>query len=254
VLAGIDDIAEASLRLMGFETMLENETMMRICLVLLAFVAFGLSTGAGRAQSTGEEPKACVQNGATPSKDYERDSRAEWPREAQRLKSSEQLVSRQGDRLRLTIDGGKTIELIDCPFGEGANWYRYERFDPAGRFHVVRTFMLDDFSYTLVAMRTGRLLTVYGAPVWTSDKSRFLTVACSLQPQRGSLLIHAPAAEGLTTEAEIALPCETESCSARWDHSSWISVTCVPRGEPGSKGMEFVVIRSNDGAWKKFGR
>jgi hypothetical protein len=30
-------------------------------------------------------------------------------------------------------------------------------------------------------------------------------------------------------------------------------VTCTPR-EAGKKGTEFVVIRGNDGVWKRFGR
>ena len=94
----------------------------------------------------------------------------------------------------------------------------YERYDQAGRFYVVRKAAHEDFSYALVMMQTGRLFTVYGTPVWTSDKSRFLTVGCSLQPPRGALVIQAPAGDGLATEAEIALPCETESCSARWDY------------------------------------
>ena len=62
---------------------------------------------------------------------------------------------------------------------------------------MIRTPAHEDFSYTLVMMRTGRLFTVYGAPVWASDKSRFLTVACSLQPARGSLAIQAPSDDGL---------------------------------------------------------
>ena len=81
--------------------------------------------------------------------------------------------------------------------------YLYERYDQAGRFYVVRKSAHEDFSYALVMMQTGRLFTVYGAPVWASDKSRFLTVGCSLQPARGSLVIQAPAGDGLATEAEI---------------------------------------------------
>jgi hypothetical protein len=37
---------------------------------------------------------------------------------------------------------------------------------------------------------------------------------------------------------------------ARWDHQSWISVTCAPRDGSGKKGKEFVLIRGNDGTWK----
>jgi hypothetical protein len=217
-------------------------------LVLCATIA----GGAAAAAQTGEAPRACARDGAL-SQEYERDSAKEWPQEAQRYKSNEQNVSRQRDRLRLALEGGKTIELVDCPYGDAAFQYLYERYDEPGRFYVVRTPANEDFSYTLVMKSTGRLFTVHGAPVWASDKSRFLSVACSLQPPRGSLAIQAPSGEGVATEAEMPLPCETESCSARWDHSSWISVTCTPR-EAGKKGTEFVVIRGNDGAWRKFGR
>jgi hypothetical protein len=217
-------------------------------LVLCAMIACSASAAA----QTGEQPRACVRDGA-PSQDYERESAKDWPQEAQRFKSNEQMVSRRRDRLLLALDGGKMVELVDCPYGVGAYQYLYERYDQAGRFYVIRTPAHEDFSYTLVMMRTGQLFTVYGAPVWASDKSRFLTVACSLLPPRGGLVIQAPSGDGLATEGEIALPCETETCSARWDFQSWVSVTCAPR-EPGKKGTEFVVIRGNDGIWKRFGR
>ncbi len=167
-------------------------------LVLCAMIACSASAGA----QSGEEPRACVRDGA-PGQDYERDSTKDWQQEAQRVKSNEQMVSRQRDRLRLALDGGKTVELADCPYGDGAYRYLYERYDQAGGFHVIRTQARDDFSYTLVLMRTGRLFTVHGAPVWASDKSRFLTVACSLLPPRGSLVIQTSAGDGLATEAEI---------------------------------------------------
>ena len=222
---------------------------MRFKLVVLsALIACSASAGA----QTGAEQRACLRDGAL-SQDYERNSAKDWREEAQRFKSNEQNVSRERDRLRLALDGARTVELADCPYGAGAYQYLYERYDQPGRFYVVRTHVHEDFSYTLVMMRTGRLFTVYGAPVWASDKSRFLTVACSLLPPRGSLAIQAPADDGLKTEAEVALPCETESCSARWDHPSWIAVTCTPR-DGDKKGTEFVVIRASDGTWKKFGR
>ena len=222
---------------------------MRFTLLVLCAMISGSATVVAQ---TGETQRACAKDGA-PNQEYERDSAKEWPQEAQRYKSNEQNVSRQRDRLRLALEGGQTIELVDCPYGDRAYEYLYERYDEGGRFYVIRTPAHEDFSYTLVMKRTGRLFTVHGAPVWAADKSRFLTVACSLQPPRGSLVIQAPSGDELATEAEVPLPCERESCSARWDLQSWISVTCTPR-DPGKKGTEFVVIRGNDGAWKKFGR
>lgn len=187
--------------------------------------------------------------------EYERKSRTEnWPQEVQRLRADVPNVSRQGDRLWLAIDGGKAIELQDCPYGDTGYQYLYERYDDPGRFYVVRTPGWEDFAYTLVMKRTGRLFTVHGVPVWASDKTKFLTVACSLQPARGTLSIFAPSDDGLATEAEIELPCATESCSARWDFQSWISVACTPRGDTSKKGKEFVLMRGKDGVWNRFGR
>ena len=165
-----------------------------------------------------------------------------------------QLVSRQGDRLRLLLDVDKSIELADCPYGDDGYHFLFERYDPAGRFYVVRKSGQDDFSYLLVMIPTGQQVTVYGVPVWTSEKSKFLTIACSLQPPRAALVIHAPDGAALTKEAEFELPCDSESCAARWDHQSWISVTCTPRDSGGKKGKEFVLMRSNNGTWSRFGR
>lgn len=220
---------------------------MRTLVVLLSIVV-GLLSSAAAAQTT------CVPGDRPIDPNYESDTADEWPREAQRFKTNGQLVSRQGDRLRLMLDVGKSIELADCPYGDDGYHYLFERYDPAGRFYVVRKSGQDDFSYLLVTMPTGRQVTVYGVPVWTSEKSKFLTVACSLQPPRAMLVIHAPDGAELTKEAEFELPCDSESCAARWDHQSWISVTCTPRDGDGRKGKEFVLMRSNNGTWSRFGR
>lgn len=112
-----------------------------VCLaaLLLPAVAF--------AQTTGDEPKACVPNGAPLGQDHERENvTKEWPQESQRFRGDVPNVARQGERLRLAIDGGKVIELQDCPYGDTAYQYLYERFDDPGRFYVVRTPAYEDFS------------------------------------------------------------------------------------------------------------
>lgn len=192
---------------------------------------------------------------AAPSLEYERYAAEEWPQEAARIKSNRQSVSRVDGRLRLALEGAGSVELTDCPYGDTAYTYLYERYDEAGRFYVVRTPVNEDFSYTLVMRKAGTPTTVYGTPVWAQDKSRFLTVACSLLPERGTLTVQMPEGDGLKVEGEIALPCGSESCSARWDHASWISVSCAPWSEEskGRKGTEFVLLRGKDG-WRRFGR
>jgi hypothetical protein len=159
------------------------------------------------------------------------------------LQNNAELVSRQRDRLRLTLDGGKSIELVDCPYGDDAYHFFTSATIQAGRFYVVPQVVARRLLLHPGDDADRQLYTVYGAPVWTSEKSKFLTIGCSLQPPRNALIIHAPAGEGLATEAEFELPCDSESCSARWDHQSWISVTCVPRDGSGKKGKEFVLMR-----------
>jgi hypothetical protein len=207
--------------------------------------------GAARAQTD-----VCDTNAGPPIADFQNYAAEQWPPEAERFKRDRQDVSREGDRLQLKLENGTAV-LTDCPHGVTAHVHLYERYDEAGRFYVVRRPAFKDFSYALVMRATGRQYTVYGTPIWSQDKSRFLTVACSWLPPRGSLIIHAPASGGIAAEAEVPLPTcldETESCSARWDNPSWIAVTCTRTDGSSRKGSEFVVLKGSDGIWKKFGR
>jgi hypothetical protein len=201
------------------------------------------------AQVPSEEAKACVPNG-----DRFEAPEKEWPREAERYKPMAPNVSRRGDKLRLALDGGHSLELQDCPYGDTGHQYLYERYDDAGGFYVIRKSGYEDLTYTLVMKRTGRLIQMFGTPVWANDKSRFLTVACSALSDRGMISIYSPKGDGLALDAEFKLPCNLESCSARWDFQSWISVICTPIDDPGKKGTEFVLLRASDNTWKNMGR
>src|SRR5215208_962214 len=151
---------------------------MRILGLWLAIVGSFLATAAG-AQTPVKAPGICETYGLAPSGYYVDYTLDAWPKEAQRIKVNERLVSRQYDELRLVLDGGKTIELRDCPYGDSSYVFRYERYDQAGRFYVVERGGFEDLSYLLVMRKTGRLFRVEGPPIWTSDKSKFLTVGCS---------------------------------------------------------------------------
>lgn len=204
---------------------------------------------------TGEAPKACVPTGLVWSADHEHENVTErWPREAARLKGVALDVVREKDRLRLALDGGKTVELQDCPYGDTGTQYLFERYDQAGPFYVLTTLGYEDQHYSLVMRQTGRLVKVFGLPIWASDRSKFLSVACVRHPEvRGELTIYAPAPNGIAKEGAIELPCGEQSCAARWEGPGWISVSCRPWDDDGKKGAEFVLLRGNDG-WRKFGR
>ena len=209
---------------------------------------------AGAAHAQGD---TCDLQAGPPSPDFERYASTQWPQETERYKGNRQNVSREEDRLRLRLEKGDTTELADCPRGTDAHVFLYEDYDATGSFYVVRRPAYRDFSYTLVMRASGKQYTVYGTPIWSQDKARFVTVACSWLPPRGTLTIHAPASGGIATEAEIPLrTCldETETCSARWDNPSWIAVTCTRTDGSSRKGSEFVVLKGADGAWKTFGR
>jgi hypothetical protein len=222
--------------------------MRRALIVILALVLGGSMASA--------QTDTCDTTAGPPSSDFEHYAAEQWPKEAERFKKNGENVAREGDRLRLKLDTG-SLELADCPRGDLAHMYLYERYDEAGRFFVVRRPAFKDFSYTLVMRATGRQVTVYGTPIWAQDKSRFLTVACSWLPPRGALTVHAPAGGDIVTEAEIALgTCldETETCTARWDNPTWIAVTCTRSDGSSRRGSEFVVLKGNGGVWKTFGR
>lgn len=224
-------------------------TLVRLLSTIVMLCA--MASGA-RAQT-----ETCDTSAGPPSREFELYATEQWPKEAARFKGNAANVSRDGERLRLKLENGGTVELADCRRGIAAHAYLYEHYDEAGRFYVVRRPAYRDFSYTLVMRATGKQYRTYGTPIWTSDKKRFLTVACSWIPPRGTLTIQAPEKGELTTEAEVSLPTcldETETCAARWDNPSWIAVTCT-RGDGSSRrGSEFVVMKANDGQWKTFGR
>jgi hypothetical protein len=202
------------------------------------------------------ESDACDVKAGPPSTDFQLYTAKQWPQEAERFKGR-QDVAREGDRLRLRLEKGDMVNLADCPHGDTAHLYLFERYDEAGRFYVVRQPAFKDFAYVLVMRATGKQYTVYSTPIWSQDKSRFLTVACSWVPPRGTLSIHAPASGGIATEAEIPLKTcldETETCTARWDNPTWIAVTCTRADGSSRKGSEFVVLKGSDGKWKTFGR
>jgi len=93
---------------------------MRKYLALSAAIAWSLLAATVHAQMAGEEPKACVPGGQPMSKEYERDGLAEWPQEAQRFKSNDQMVSRRRDRLRLALDAARRsswwiVRMVPAP-------------------------------------------------------------------------------------------------------------------------------------------
>lgn len=225
---------------------------------LLLAVAVLLAFPASAQTLTGEAAKACVPKGQIWSADHESENVTErWPREAAKLKGVQLNVAREKDRLRLPVDGGKTVELQDCPYGDTGRQYLFERYDQAGPFYVLTTLEYEDHYYSLAMRQTGKLVKVFGLPVWASDRSKFLSVACVLHPEvRGELTIYTPATDGIAKEAAFELPCVEQTCAARWEGAAWISVSCRPREDDMAdkkKNSDFVLIRGNDG-WRKFGR
>lgn len=217
----------------------------------LAFCLLGTPAMAQPLASGGLE--ACAPGGIWSG--YERYKKDEWPREAERIKGNAPNVSRLDGVLRLKVGGGKTLDLSDCPYGDTSHGYLYQRYDEAGGFYVVEVSRREEHAYLLVRKATGQLFTVFGIPIWSGDRTRFLTVACSMLPSRGTLSIFDAKSEGIVREGEFPLPCEQESCAARWDHQSWIAVTCTPQAVADNrKNSDFVLMRGSDGSWKKFGR
>ena len=138
--------------------------------------AMALLAGPAVAQMPSVEAKACERRGGKIERaDEARDLRDE----AERFRGNAQNVTRQRDGLLLKLEGGKTAELTDCPYGDGAYAYLYERYDEAGPFYVVRKRASEDFAYALVMKRTGRL------GIRDSDRSQAAPQGCRHRAVRG---------------------------------------------------------------------
>ena len=224
----------------------------RILPVLI--VACALAAPAS-AQMVGEPPKAACAHVEPRTAEYRQYAAEAWPKEAERYKRDGQPVSRNDDRLRLGLEGGASVELLDCPAGGTGYAYLYDRYDPAGGFYALQTPAYEDFYYTLVMKKTGKQLIVDNEPIWAPDLSRFLTAACYLISSRTSLAIYAPDGDGLRQEGEVELPCQPETlpCKARWDTPTSIAVLCSGTGS--SNGMRAeLAFRQIDGVWRKVER
>ena len=199
--------------------------------------------------------QACVSDGLPLWSEQQRNSAdRDWADEARRIKDQENSSRAAATRLRLAVDAA-TVELKDCPYGDGGYQYLYDRLDDSGRFYVVRTEATGRFlAHAGDAQHRPALQGLRRAGLGVGQDA--VPVGRLLDPARARHPHHPSTRDGggLAVEAEIPLPCAQESCSARWDFQSWISVSCTPREDTGKKGTEFVVMRGNDGSWKKFGR
>jgi hypothetical protein len=224
----------------------------RIALAILISCLLGAPAGAQPADNT----SACKQDGYDPTfaENYPSYSQEEWPKEAKRFANNRWNVSREGRRLRLRLDNGKSVELVDCPFTDTANGYLYQSYDRDGRFYVVEQPMYEDHYYVLVMKKTGKIYRFLGPPVWAEDKSRFLTVRCAVGFPVNTLAVHALSGDAIATEVELDMPCAT--CSAHWDNPSSIAVTCKQLSGPDGPKPDtlFAVRRGSDGTWKRADR
>lgn len=217
-------------------------------------VACALAAPAG-AQMAGESAQTACAYVEPRSPEYRAYAAEQWPKEAERYKRDGQPVSRNDDRLRLGLEGGQSVELLDCPAGDTGYAYLYDRYDPAGGFYALRTPAYEDFYYTLVMRKTGKLLTVDDEPIWAPDRSRFMTFACNLLASRTRIAVYAPAGDSLRQEGEVELPCDLETlpCEARWDGPSSIGVQCAGTGS-GKVVRAELAVRQVDGVWQKVER
>ena len=209
------------------------------------------------AGAAGAQTDACDTRSGPPSSDFEFYAAEQWPQEAARYKSNGQPVSREAGAASPQAGQWQHRRTGRLPPRHHGSRLSVSNYDEIGRFFVVRRPAFKDFSYTLVMRRRASRSRSTARRSGRTDKSRFLTIACSWLPPRGTLTIHPREGGAITTEAEIPLPTcldETETCSARWDNPSWIAVTCTRTDGSSRKGSEFVVMRGSDGVWKTFGR
>ncbi|MDQ2705400.1 MAG: hypothetical protein M3Y43_09555, partial [Pseudomonadota bacterium] len=150
------------------------------------------------------------------------DNDREWAEERSRWINNRD-VWRWLDRLYIAIDGGEVLTLADCPFSEDMHRYLYEAYDETGGFHIVAVRLYEDMVYALVMRRSGRVFTVPGLPVWSPDRTRFASGACSVLNDQDGIAISRVTPEGLKTEAEGRMPCGLGDCRITWENDDSVA-------------------------------
>lgn len=173
------------------------------------------------------------------------DNTANWAEEAPRIAAA-RGVWRWLDKLFIVVEGGKVTTLTDCPFSDGMYFYIYERYDAAGRFHVVRTQFYEDHVFALVMTRTGRLIDIPGRPIWSPDKARFAYGVCDLLNGKDSLAIMHPTEEGVTAEIEATIPCGLGDCKLAWENAGALTATCPNSGDEGNEPRRVRYVRRGE--------
>lgn len=175
------------------------------------------------------------------------DNARHWAEERPRY-ANHRDVWRWLDRLYIAVSDGKVITLADCAFGDDLHFYLYERFDDAGEFHVVRTYLYEDQNYALVMRRTGAIYAIPGAPIWSPDRTRFAYAVCDLLNGAEELAVMSISGDRPKEEAKVQLPCTLGACKLLWEGSSGLSATCEdPQGKGGQR--EVVRLTRKGDAW-----
>lgn len=205
-----------------------------------------LSPGLAHAEDKGQPPPICTAknwNEVEAWRDWASHTPPanvrHWAAEKERWRNSRD-VWRVLDRLYIAITGGKVAVLADCPFTDSMYFYLYERYDPEGRFHVVRTVFYEDHVFALVMQQTGRLVHVPALPVWSPDRKRFAYAACSVLSGAEDLAIMRPVDDGIVTEIEAKIPCGLGDCTLVWESGTALTATCTRSGD---QGNDVVTVR-----------
>jgi hypothetical protein len=136
-------------------------------------------------------------------------------------------VVRYLDRLYLKVGGYKVATFVDCPVNKSALYYLYRHDDEIGDFYVLEKAVHEDLPhYLLVSKRDGSSIEVFGLPVWSPDKSRFVAGGCA---GRGTMSIIGLARDELRPEGKFELPCDVAECKLAWENPTTVRAACGSR-------------------------
>lgn len=185
-------------------------------------------------------------NNHTPSADD-----GTWAEERQRFANNPE-VWRWYDRLYIALDGDKVLTLTDCPFGDDLHRYEYERYDEAGRFHVVHVWRYEDHFLALVMRNSGKIYTISGLPVWSPDRSRFAYSVCvppdgTTDDATAEVSIMAIVDDVPQMATSVSMPCYLDDCKLVWQDDGTVTSTC--EGQDGNEPKRSVLrlTRQGDG-------
>jgi len=141
-----------------------------------------------------------------------------------------QYVRRNGKTLELTLANGEVLKLVDQPDGPKADHsrvvrYVFQNFYPSIDYFLVGTAFSEEFEYALISRKSGKVISIDSAPIWSPKFDRLVTTSFCDLGCRSRLQIWRVAETHLKLEWNFTPEQNWSAPRARWLDDSTIVIS-----------------------------